>query len=135
MNYIKDNKKESRNESDLNRAVTLEVLLEYTDQFLIPKISDLIDDRFEQIDKRFDMVDDRFEQIDKRFYTQEHDLKSYIDDKLADQTSEIFKRLDRSQKREKEFKKKQIELFKQYEIGSKEDIVFLENLISNKKKN
>lgn len=49
-------------------------------------------------------------------------------DKLADYTSDIFKRLDKKYAREKQFKTKVVELFRKHNIGTPEEIAYLEGL-------
>lgn len=115
MNAFKE-----KNQGDMGKAVTLGVLLEYTDEFLIPTMSDLMDEKILGVksDLKSDMA------------SMEHRLKSYIDDKLADQLSEIFKRWDKTHEKEKDFKRKVIELFKKHNIGNGEDWAFLEGFVA-----
>jgi hypothetical protein len=98
--------------NNLDKPVTLGLLLEYTDEFLIPRLSDVIDDKIKTANAG-----------------QESRIKSYMDDKLADYTSDIFRRLDKKYKKEKQFKEKVVELFKKHKIGTGEDISFLEGYI------
>lgn len=105
-----------KNQGDMDKVVTLGLLLQYTDEFLIPTMSDLID---QKLDEKFKVNNAQLE----------HNLKSYIDDKLADQLSEIFKRWDKAYEREKDFKRKLIELFKKHNIGDGEDWAFLEGFV------
>lgn len=97
--------------ADLEKPVTLGVLFEFTDEVLLPRISDLIEVK-----------------VDEKIARLEHNLKSYIDDKLADYTSDIFKRLEKKEIKEKEFKRKVVELFKKHDIGTSEDLAFLDGL-------
>jgi len=60
----------------------------------------------------------------------EHNLKSYIDDKLAEYTSDIFKRLDKKYEKDQKFKNKVVELLRNHHIGTTEDIAYLEGLIA-----
>ena len=93
------------------KPVTYGQLLEYTDSFLLPRISEAISL----------VVKDANAQLENK-------LKSYIDDKLADYTSDIFKRLEKKDIKEKEFKRKVVELFKRHDIGTTEDLAFLDGL-------
>ena len=86
----------------LSKVVTMGVLLEYTDDFLIPRFADIVDDRVKESEER----------TAKKMSLMEHNLKAYIDDKLADYTSDIFKRLDRRHQPERKFFEKIIELVK-----------------------
>jgi len=70
-------------QEELDKPVTLGVLLEYTDEFLIPKMAEIMDEKLNESDRK---IDKRFGEIDKRFGELEYNLKSYIDDKLADYT-------------------------------------------------
>ncbi|OGH71659.1 MAG: hypothetical protein A2921_04710 [Candidatus Magasanikbacteria bacterium RIFCSPLOWO2_01_FULL_43_20b] len=99
------------NETDWEKPVTYGQLLEYTDSFLLPRINEAISL----------VVKDANANLENR-------LKSYIDDKLADYTSDIFKRLEKKDIKEKEFKRKVVELFKRHDIGTTEDLAFLDGL-------
>ena len=96
-----------KKEEALNKPVTLGALLEYTDEFLIPKIGEV---------------------IKEEIGASEHRLKSYIDDKLADYTSDIFKRLDKKYAQDKQFKVKVVGLLRTHKIGTAEEIAYLEGL-------
>jgi len=52
---------------------------------------------------------DKFDEMESRLATK-FVTKAYLDDKLADQTSEIFSRLDRRQNNDRNFKEKLISL-------------------------
>lgn len=117
-----------KSEEDLNKAITLGVLLEYTDKFLIPKMSDLMDEKIaaseQRIDKRMN------ESMNERMGKLEYNLKSYVDRKFVDHTAELFERLDAKYQKEKQFKGKVVEMFKKNNLGTPEDIAFLEGLAS-----
>lgn len=102
-----------KSEEELNKVVTLGVLLEYTDEFLIPRLSEMIDER-----------------MNERMGKLEYNLKSYVDRKFVDHTAELFERLDAKYQKEKQFKGKVIEIFKKNNFGTPEDIAFLEGLAS-----
>ena len=99
-------------DEDLSKPVTLGVLLEYTDELLIPKVGEIMDEKIKMGNASL-----------------EHSLKSYIDDKLADYSSDIFKRLDKKYEKEKQFKSKVVELFRAHHIGTPEDVAYLEGLV------
>jgi hypothetical protein len=112
----------------------MEVLIEYTETFLMP----LLDERFGMIDKKFEAVDSRFKSIDQGFVNMQqefkvelglfrHELKDYINTKLADTTADLIKRLDRREKAIK-FERKVTSIFKENHIGTKKDIAYLESL-------
>ncbi len=61
-----------------------------------------ISDIASHMDEQFVLVRQEFKQEMKQEISQsEHRVKSYIDDKLADSTSDIFHRLDRKYEKEK----------------------------------
>lgn len=114
----------TKNQADLNKPVTVGLLLEYTNEFLIPKMVKIIDERLEE------KLEQKLEQkLKTHFAGFEHRLKDYIDRKLTDHTAELFKRLDERYGREKQFKEKIVELFRKHKIGSSEDLAFLEGLV------
>lgn len=100
---------------NLETPLTLGILFEFTDEVLLPRLSEVIDNRID-------------EKLKPELTKLEHNLKSYIDDKLADYTSDIFKRLEKRDIKEKEFKRKVVELFKRHDIGTTEDLAFLDGL-------
>ncbi|MEK7083653.1 MAG: hypothetical protein AAB932_00265 [Patescibacteria group bacterium] len=63
--------------SELNTPVTMGVLLEYTDQFLIPAMSEIIKGESGTIKTEIKT------EMKAEMAKLEHNLKSYIDDKLA----------------------------------------------------
>lgn len=102
---------------DLQQSVTLGVLLDYTDEFLIPKITEIVTDIVEI-------------SVNKSNASLKHELKEYIDQKLGDYTSDIFKRLDKKYQKDKQFKEKVVDLFKKHKIGTAEELAFLDGLVS-----
>ena len=111
-----------KSEEDLQKVVTLGLLLEYTDGFLIPRLSDVMDEKIMASEQRMD------ERMNERMGKLEYDLKSYIDQKLDEKLSEytlmLFKKLDNRFERERQFKAKVVELFKKNNFGFR--IIFLE---------
>lgn len=73
------------------------------------------------VEKRIDGVESRLNEIN-------YDLKVYIDEKLADYTSDIFKRLDKKDRKDTQFKEKVVELFSKHKIGTPEERAFLKGL-------
>lgn len=76
----------------------------------------------DRLEKRVDKVEQRISEVN-------HDLKVYIDDKLADYTSDIFRRLDKKYKKDSEFKAKVVDLFSKHKIGTPEELAFLRGLV------
>lgn len=101
------NSQYKKTQAELEKTVTLGVLLEFTDEFLIPKMTDLVKEEVAGVEYR---------------------LKSYIDRKLSDHTAELFKRLDERYQKDRHFKQKVVELLRKHNIGASEDIAFLEGL-------
>ncbi len=116
-NKTMDNVFQEKNKADLDKVVTLGVLLQFTDEFLIPKMTEVMGE----------MMDEKIALANAKLT---HDLKIYIDEKQANLVSEIFERLDKKYQKEKQFKEKVLELFKKHNIGSSEDIAFLEGLVA-----
>lgn len=102
----------NKHKSELDIHVTMGMLLEYTDDFLIPSISDIVDEKLSQ--QKTEMV---------------YELKSYISDKLAEYTSDIFKRLEKREQRDRDFKKKLLALLREHDIGKPEELAYLEGLV------
>lgn len=133
-NIIMIKMKFTKKRSDLAKPVTLGLLLEYTDDFLLPKISDLMDERIKinnvKLEHKFETLEHKFETLEHKISQTEHNLKVYIDDKLADYTSDIFKRLDKKYQHDKKFKEKLVELLKKHHIGTEVDLAYLEGLVN-----
>lgn len=83
------------------------MLLEYIDTFLIPKMGEMIKENNAIL---------------------EHNLKDYIDRKLSEYHTDLFKKLDEARRRDTQFKEKVIEIFRRQKIGSTEEIAYLEGL-------
>lgn len=110
---------------DLKKPVTLGLLLEYTENIIMP--------RFDYIDKKFDAMDKRFDDMEKKsdnkFAKLNYELKDHFDKKLHNYTEDLFRRLERKDEREKQFKAKIVSLFKKHKIGSEKDLAFLDGLV------
>ena len=109
-----DNSFQLKHKEELDKVVTMGVLLEFTDEFLMPKVFDAIS----ASEKRMMLEMGKLN----------HDLKVYIDEKLGSYTSDIFTRLDKKYAKEKQFKDKLLEVLKKHNIGSAEDMAYLEGL-------
>lgn len=109
-----------KSEEELNKAVTLGVLLEYTDGFLIPRFTEAMNEMEQRMSEKMGKL--------------EYNLKVYVDQKLDEKLSEhtllLFKKLDSRFERERQFKGKVVEMFKKNNFGTPEDIAFLEGLAS-----
>jgi|GEM_PF-2382076 len=121
--HTMDNTFQQKNKGELDKVVTLGVLLEFTDEFLIPKINDIVKDTVTEVVEK--VVD---EKINTAIGKLNHDLKAYIDEKQANLVSEMFTRLDKKYAKEKQFKDKLLEILKKHNIGSAEDMAYLEGL-------
>lgn len=127
------------NTQDTDKPVTLGTLLEFTDEVLLPRFSDLIDKKLgeclkdyatkselgELIDRK---LEEKFEAFEKRLENK-FVTKAYLDDKLADLAVEIIDRLERRVDRERKFKFKLVEMFRKDRPASPEDVTELEQLI------
>jgi len=118
----------AKKQSDLDRPVTLGLLLEFTDEFLIPRFSELMDQRIdEKVPKIFDA---RFDaKIGPALAKLEYNLKTYIDDKMADYTSDIFKRLEKRTIKDREFKSRIVDILKRNKLAKDEELSFLQGLV------
>lgn len=97
-----------KNSAELEKPVTLGVLLQFTDEFLIPRMAEMVKEESNRL---------------------EHSLKDYIDRKLTDHTAQLFKRLEERDKKDRAFKEKILELLKKHNIGDTEDLAYLEGII------
>lgn len=110
----------SQQPEDLNKNITLGVLLEYTDEVLLPKMEETIRNVATEVVTGVVRVE-----IGKS----ENRMMDYIDRKLADHTLELFKRLEHRFQSEHQFKDKIVELFRRHNIGTSEDLAFLDGLV------
>ncbi|OGH73861.1 MAG: hypothetical protein A3C90_01295 [Candidatus Magasanikbacteria bacterium RIFCSPHIGHO2_02_FULL_51_14] len=116
----------AREKSELDKPVTVGVLMdtlvEYTDQILIPRLEEMMDKKIVSSEVRLK------EHVDKKIAGSEHRMMTYIDRKLTDSIAGLFKRLDAKYQKEKQFREKVVELLKRHNIGTSEDIAYLEGL-------
>ncbi len=112
----------NNNSGELQKTVTVEVLLDFTDDILLPRIADIID---EKIVASTSVIRNEFRNEISQL---NHDLKIYIDQKLGDYTSDIFNRLDKKYQQDKRFKEKMIEILKRSSIATAEEVAYLEGL-------
>ena len=109
-----------KNEEELAKPVTFGILLEYTEEVLIPRFSDVVDDKIKESEER----------MDKKFAKYNYELKDYIDRKLTDHTTELFRRLDARYDNDKKFKSKVLEILRRNNFASSEELAFLEGLVA-----
>jgi hypothetical protein len=115
-----------KSQSELEKPVTLGLLLEFTDEVLLPKMSELIQ---VTVKEEITGAEHRLKShIREEIAGVEHRMKTYIDRKLSDHTADLFKRLDERYQKDKQFKQKVVELLRRHNIGASEDIAFLEGL-------
>lgn len=77
------------------------------------------------VDKRFeDMSLDTKKDLGKL----NHDLKDHIDRKISGYNTDLFKKLEKKYQLDKHYKNKIVELFKSNQIGTPEDLAYLEGL-------
>ena len=87
------------------------------------EIMDAINTFSTAVDKRFDEMATKSD-LGKL----NHDLKAYIDRKMAEYHSDVFKRMEKEFQEGRHFQKKVIELLRAHEIGTNEDWAYLEGL-------
>lgn len=101
---------------DFDKTLTVGGLFTCMDDFFIPKLAETL-----QV-----IVHD---EINKAHGGLKHELKEYIDKKLAENNDNLLKRLNIKFEKDKQFKTKEIALFKSHQIGAVEDIKFLEGCV------
>lgn len=112
--------KMSLKKEELDKPVTLGTLFEFTEQVLLPQIETTVERAIiENVDKI----------VSGKTAGLEYNLKEYIDKKFDDHSTELFKRLERKEQKEKQFKEKVVDLFKRHNIGTPEDLAFLDGLV------
>lgn len=97
---------------DLDKNITLGVLLEYTDEFLLPRMEERVR-----------------EVVKEEIGQSEYRMKDYIDRKLTDHTTELFKKLEQKFQTERQFKERVVDIFKRNNLATAEDIAFLDGLV------
>lgn len=71
----------TKKKSDLDKPVTLGLLLEYTDEFLIPRMAEMVEENNQRMDLRMNgMKKELIEEI----RASEHRLKTYVDRKITE---------------------------------------------------
>src|SRR3989338_7566190 len=105
-------KKSQHSKQVLSTPVTLGVLLDYTEEILMPAMSKLIDDK----------LDEKLKSSNAKL---ENNLKTYIDRRLTDNNIELLQKLDEKYFKDIAFKQKTVELFKKHKICTSADVSFL----------
>ncbi len=109
-----------KNNSPATKEEMKDLLVEFANDFLIPAMSDMMDGKIDGL--RTEMKSENVKL--------EHNLKTYIDRKLSDYTTDIFKRLEKESQKDKDYKQKVIEILKKNKIGTGEDIAFLQGFVN-----
>ena len=110
------------NTKDVEKPINLNTLLEFPDEVLLPRISDLIDKKLKE------KLDEKFEESEGRMATK-FVTTSYLDEKLADQAVVIIERLERRFEKERSFTAKVTEILKKSRVAEPRDIEELERLM------
>tara|TARA_Y100000031_G_C8209611_1_gene380264 strand:- start:110 stop:427 length:318 start_codon:yes stop_codon:yes gene_type:complete len=90
----------------------------------ISTFSTSVDEQFSDIKSEMVTKDE----LDSRLGKSNHDLKVYIDRKMAEYHSDVFKRMEKEFQEDRHFHKKVIELLRAHDIGTTEDWAYLEGL-------
>lgn len=77
---------------ELDKVVTMGTMFEFADTVMLPRIGDMIESSEKRL--RGEMAGMKAE-LKKDIAATKYELKDYVDRKLADQTVEIFSRLER----------------------------------------
>ncbi len=145
-------KKMSKKQED--QVVTMGLLLEFTEDILIPRIGDMMDEKMDKrfdafevkMDKKMDIRFDNFEaKMDKKFdefeikiddklkkmkAEIEHSLKAYVDRKSTETIEEIFRRLEKKYGNDHAFREKVVEVLKKNKIGTEKDFAYFEGILA-----
>jgi len=95
----------------------------------VDKKFDAVDKRFDAIDKKFDSVDKKFDSVDKKFSEMEYNLKSYLDDKLADLKGDIVAVIKGDRERDQVFKIKLLSIIRRNKLAKTNELKLLSELI------
>lgn len=112
-------------DEEFDKPATIGKMLEFTEAVLIPRFSEVMDEKIQASEQRME------KRLDEKFGRLNYDLKEYIDKKLENQTAEIFQRIDRKFAQEQKFHAKVVEIFKKHKMVDASEISFLESLVGN----
>lgn len=126
-----------KHKEDLEKVVTMGVLLDYTDTVLLPGIERIVGESQKQMtiemgkseNRMMDYIDRRIEEVHIEIGKSETRVMEHIDRRLTDFSTDLFKRLEQKFQTERQFKDKVVELFKRHNIGTSEDLAFLDGLV------
>jgi len=122
----------ARGSAPLNRADLTEAFRTFDQEVLTPKLREqqtYVDQGFTSMQAYMDQgFASMHKYVDSSVSHAVHELKDYIDTKLADYTSDIFKRLEQRFQRDREFKHHVVKLLRKHRIGTAEEVAFLEGL-------
>lgn len=103
-----------------DQVVTMGLLLEFTEDILIPRLSEAMDEKIKASEER----------TNKNVKATEHNLKSYIDRKSTETTDEVFRRLEKKYGNDKAFREKVVQVLKKHKIGTAEDFAYFEGILA-----
>ncbi|MEK7226806.1 MAG: hypothetical protein AAB221_14135 [Bacteroidota bacterium] len=116
-----------QNHPNKDQPVTVGAMVEAFDQVLVPRIKEVatstVQEAFDEV--LLPAID---EMMKRNNAQQENRMRDYIDRKFYDQIGEFSKRLDAKAEKEKQFKGKVIDLFRRHNMGTPEEIAFMEGL-------
>ena len=95
----------------------------------VDKRFDAVGKKFDAVDKRFDAVGKKFDAVDKRFGEMEYNLKSYLDDKLADLKGDVIAVIKGDRERDRAFKTKLLMIIRRNKLAKASELKLLLELI------
>ena len=98
------------------KYLTKTELAEFTEETLLPAVERIVEDKLEN-------------KLNAKFGEFRHEIKSYIDDKLADTKGDIIAVIKGEKERDRSFKEKVVEIFKRNKLTDKKETELLESLI------
>ncbi|NQT49934.1 hypothetical protein HQ571_04530 [Candidatus Kuenenbacteria bacterium] len=105
-----------------NNGLTKNDLGEFTDTVLLPAIENIIDTK---LDGKFDSFEER---IDLKFAKERHEIKDYIDRKLAVHHSEIVSVFRGEKERDKAYKLKLLSILQRNKLVDESETTVLQQL-------
>jgi hypothetical protein len=110
------------------KPLTIEDLGNFTEQVLLPAMENLLEEKLdkkleEKLDKKLE------EKLDKKFAKHTHDMKDYIDSKLASTKGDIISFIKGDAERDKNWKSKVVQILKRSKLAKVDEIKILSDLI------
>ncbi|MFA5188684.1 MAG: hypothetical protein WC460_04965 [Patescibacteria group bacterium] len=102
------------------KYLTKTELAEFTEETLLPAVEKIVDDKLEE------KLENK---LNAKFGEFKHEIKSYIDDKLADTKGDIIAVIKGEKERDRSFKEKVVEIFKRNKLADRKEAELLESLI------